>query len=166
MASKFIRRQRNMLRKTTIGVVTGVNEATVPNIVRGNARCNENITKMKRTVREKRRKIGMTGGGDGKGGAISNGDMTVNRVSRKSEGYQRPWRGGRWRRCRRPTPWGMREPMLAPMPTAQHRRWRGWREEEPSWGRHCQCGEDPRRGRRQEEHRTKTHHRGWHGQRG
>jgi hypothetical protein len=45
-----------------------------------NARCNENIAKMKRTISEKRRKRGMSGRGDGDRGAISNGDMTVNRV--------------------------------------------------------------------------------------
>jgi hypothetical protein len=38
---------------------------------------------MKRTIRLKRRKKGMTGGGDGNGGSISNGNMTINRVWRK-----------------------------------------------------------------------------------
>jgi hypothetical protein len=38
---------------------------------------------MKRTVRSKRRKRGMTGGGDGNGGAVSNSNMTINRVWRK-----------------------------------------------------------------------------------
>jgi pyruvate-formate lyase len=38
MRDLFIRRQRNMLRKTMIGVMTGVNEATMPNIVRGGGR--------------------------------------------------------------------------------------------------------------------------------
>jgi hypothetical protein len=48
-----------------------------------NTRCNENITKIKRTVRLKRRKRGMTRGRDGNGGAVSNSDMTIKRVWRK-----------------------------------------------------------------------------------
>jgi hypothetical protein len=48
-----------------------------------NARCNNNITKIKRTSREKRRKRGISGRRDGDGEAISNGDMMVNRVWRE-----------------------------------------------------------------------------------
>jgi hypothetical protein len=45
-----------------------------------NARCNKNIAKMKRAIREKGRKRGMFGRRDGDRGTISNSDMTVNRV--------------------------------------------------------------------------------------
>jgi hypothetical protein len=53
-----------------------------------NARCNENIAKMKRTIREKRRKRGMSRRRDGDRGAISNSDMTVNQVWRGRKGYR------------------------------------------------------------------------------
>jgi hypothetical protein len=45
-----------------------------------NARCNDNIAKIKRTIREKRRKRDMSGRRDGERGVISNSDMMVNRV--------------------------------------------------------------------------------------
>jgi hypothetical protein len=139
----FITRQRNMLRKMMISVMTGMTEVTVPCIMSGgggsesmghralesvklsctvtpkkltpskkvlhretkrvkidrtiiisskltnrdkifnNARCNKNIAKMKRTIREKRRKRGMAGRRNGDRGAVSNGDMTINRVWRE-----------------------------------------------------------------------------------
>jgi hypothetical protein len=50
-----------------------------------NARCNENIAKMKRTIREKRRKTGMSGRRDRDKGTVSNGDMMVNTVWRERE---------------------------------------------------------------------------------
>jgi hypothetical protein len=50
-----------------------------------NSRCNENIAKMKRTIRKKRRKRGMSGRRDGDRGAISNGDMMVNGMWRERE---------------------------------------------------------------------------------
>jgi hypothetical protein len=40
---------------------------------------------MKRTIREKRRKRGMSGRRDGDRGAVSNGDMTVNGMWRERE---------------------------------------------------------------------------------
>jgi hypothetical protein len=141
----FITRQRNMLGKTTISVMTGMTETTVPCIMScgggsestgrralesvklprtvtpkkftpskkvlhretkrvkidrtviissklmnrdkifNNARCNENIAKMKRTIRKKRQKRGMSGRRDGDRGSISNGDMTVNGMWRERE---------------------------------------------------------------------------------
>jgi hypothetical protein len=138
-----------MLGKTTISVMTGMTEATVPCIMSGgggsestghralesvklprtvtpkkftpskkvlhrqtkrvkidrtviisskqtnrdkifnNARCNENITKMKRTIREKRWKRGMSGRRDGDRGAVSNSDMMVNGMWRERKGYRR-----------------------------------------------------------------------------
>jgi hypothetical protein len=38
MSYLFVKMQRNMVRKTTIGVVAGVTEATIPNIVSGGGR--------------------------------------------------------------------------------------------------------------------------------
>jgi hypothetical protein len=141
----FITRQRNMLGKTTISVMTGMTETTVPCIMScgggsestgrrtlesvklprtvtpkkftpskkvlhretkrvkidrtviisskltnrdkifNNARCNENIAKMKRTIRKKRRKRGMSRRRDGDRGAVSNGDMAVNGMWRERE---------------------------------------------------------------------------------
>jgi hypothetical protein len=78
----------------------------------------------------------MTGGGDGNGGAVSNGNMTINRVWRKrvkNTGVLGEVGGGA--AVEDPTPWGMREPMFAPMPAVQHRRRCGRREEDPRWGR-------------------------------
>jgi hypothetical protein len=46
MRDLFIRRQRNMLRKTMIGVVTRVTEETMPNIVRGGG-CGESTGRWK-----------------------------------------------------------------------------------------------------------------------
>jgi hypothetical protein len=56
-----------------------------------NARCNKNIAKMKRTIRKKRQKRGISGRRDGDRGAVSNGDMTVNGMWRERErkGYRR-----------------------------------------------------------------------------
>jgi hypothetical protein len=48
-------------------------------------RCNENIAKMKRMIRKKRRKRGMSRRRGGDRGAVSNGDITVNRVWRERE---------------------------------------------------------------------------------
>jgi hypothetical protein len=44
---------------------------------------------MKRTIREKRRKRGISGRRDGDRGAVSNGDMTINGMWRERKGYQR-----------------------------------------------------------------------------
>jgi hypothetical protein len=73
---------------------------------------------MKRTFREKRRKGGMTGGGERKGGAVCNGDMTVNRVSRKRvKDTDVLGEVGGGAAVKDPLCGGMREPMFAPMPT-------------------------------------------------
>jgi hypothetical protein len=140
-----------MLGKTTISVMTGMTEATVPCIMSGgggsestgrralesvklprtvtpkkftlskkvlhretkrvkidrtviisskltnrdkifnNARCNKNIAKMKRTIREKKQKRGTSGRRDRDRGTVSNGDMMVNGMWRERErkGYRR-----------------------------------------------------------------------------
>jgi hypothetical protein len=60
MRDLFMRRQRNMLRKTTICIVTGVTEAAMPNIVRGSG-CGESMgrrmlerIKLHRTIASKK----------------------------------------------------------------------------------------------------------------
>jgi hypothetical protein len=78
----------------------------------------------------------MTRGGDGNRGAISNGDMTINRVWRKrvkDTGVLGEVDGGA--AVEDPLRGGVREPMFAPIPAAQRRRRCGRREEDPRWRR-------------------------------
>jgi hypothetical protein len=77
----------------------------------------------------------MTRGGDGNGGAASNGNMTINRMWRKrvkDTGVRGDVGGGA--AVDDPLRGGMREPMFALMPATQHRRRCGRREEDLRWG--------------------------------
>ena len=85
VAPKKLTRDNEVLHRKTKRVkidrtiVIG-SKLTDKNQILNDARCNEDVMKMEWTSRKRRRKRCMPGCGDGNGGAVSNSNMTINRV--------------------------------------------------------------------------------------
>jgi hypothetical protein len=81
LSKKVLHRETKMVKIDRTIIISS--KLTNKDKIFHNAKCNENITKMKRTIREKRRKRGMSERRDRDRGAVSNGDMMVNGVWRE-----------------------------------------------------------------------------------